>query len=133
MTTERPLVLDVGQCNLDHGNISQMLAERFDAVVDRAHSVDDAANAAKDKRYHLVLVNRVFDADGDEGLVLIERLQANEATRDTPVMLVSNFADAQESAVALGAKPGFGKSALNDPKTVQCLVAHLSTSPQREQ
>ncbi len=128
MTAEKPLVLDVGQCNLDHGNISRLLQDQFDAGVDRVHHADEAADAVRDKRYNLVLVNRIFDADGAEGLAFIERLQADEATRDTPVMLVSNFADAQEAAVALGAKPGFGKSALSDPKTVEGLSAHLSTT-----
>jgi len=133
MTTEQPIVLDVGQCNLDHGNISQLLNEHFDALVDRAHHADEALRAVRDKRYNLVLINRILDADGDEGLAFIERLQGDETTRDTPVMLVSNFADAQEAAVALGARPGFGKSALNDPKTVQCLSAYLSTTSEPAQ
>jgi DNA-binding NtrC family response regulator len=62
-----------------------------------------------EKKYDLVLVNRVFDAGG-EGLKFIESLKnAGEAT---PVMLVSDYADAQAAAVANGAVMGFGKSAL---------------------
>jgi len=42
-----------------------------------------------------------------------------------PVMLVSNFADAQAQAVESGALPGFGKAALNAPETLARLKEQL--------
>lgn len=129
MSAEPPRVLDVGQCNMDHGNISAMLAQRFGAAVERAHTIDEALAALRTAHYDLVLANRVFDADGAEGLDLIRRMQTDPQTRAVPVMMVSNYADAQETAVALGAQPGFGKAALDRPETIAALAPHLSRQP----
>lgn len=123
MSQQEPRVLDVGQCDLDHTNIGKMLVEQFGAVVDRARNTDDAITAISKNRYDIVLVNRIYDADGTEGMELIEKLQADESNRRTTVMLVSNYADAQDAAVALGAERGFGKDAIGDPATIQCLAA----------
>ena len=125
MSRQEPRVLDVGQCDFDHGNIGKMLVEQFGAVVDRARNTDEAITAISNNRYDIVLVNRIFDADGAEGTELIKKLQADESNRKTTVMLVSNYADAQDAAVALGAKRGFGKDAIGDPATIQCLAAFL--------
>jgi hypothetical protein len=38
-----------------------------------------------------------------------------------PVMLVSNYPEYQEKAVAMGALPGFGKAALREPETLAML------------
>ncbi len=40
-------------------------------------------------------------------------------------MLVSNYEDAQQDAVARGALPGFGKAALRQPETRNRLAAIL--------
>jgi len=117
MATRR--VLSVGQCDLDHGNISRELRERYGCEVVRARTADDALAALKGGGLDLVLVNRVFDADGGSGLALVEQV------RGVPVMLVSNFADAQEQAVAAGAVPGFGKAALTAPQTHERLGKYL--------
>jgi CheY-like chemotaxis protein len=119
-------VLDVGQCSFDHGNISRMLSEACGAEVEAAATSDDALNAVRSGRYDLVLVNRVFDADGSSGLDLIERLQSDQQTRATPVMLVSNYADAQDQAEAAGARCGFGKDALSAPETRERLLSLLT-------
>jgi PleD family two-component response regulator len=118
-------VLDVGQCNLDHTNISRLLQENFAAAVDRAASPDQVFYMVGYYDYDLVLVNRILDADGSEGLALIKRMKEDEATRELPVMLISDLEDAQALAEAAGAVPGFGKKALNDPRTVELLSQHL--------
>jgi hypothetical protein len=41
-------------------------------------------------------------------------------------MLVSNYDDAQEEAIAAGAAPGFGKSALYGPLVVERVRAFLA-------
>lgn len=130
MSQQEPRVLDVGQCDFDHGNIGKMLVEQFGAVVDRAHNTDEAVKAISKNRYDIVMVNRIFDADGAEGTELIEKLKADESARRTTVMLVSNYADAQDAAVALGAERGFGKNAIGDPATIQCLAAFLRPTNQ---
>ena len=125
MSNDKTKVLDVGQCMPDHMSIIAMLSDAFDATVDQAHAADEAFEAVRSGDYDLVLVNRIFDADGDCGLELIRRLQANDSTRAVPVMLVSNYPESQAEAVDLGAQPGFGKSALNDKATVDGLAALL--------
>ena len=42
-----------------------------------------------------------------------------------PMMLVSNYPEAQQQAVASGALPGFGKNALGRPETMTALRAAL--------
>jgi len=105
-------VLDVGQCNPDHSTITQFLTANFDVEVVRAHLFDDAMEQLRSGRFDLVLVNRLLDQDHSEGSEVIKAMQADAGLKTTPVMLVSNFADAHESAVALGGKYGFGKAAL---------------------
>ena len=42
------------------------------------------------------------------------------------MMLVSNYHDAQQAAVAVGAVPGFGKRELGTPKAAQLLREALA-------
>jgi DNA-binding response OmpR family regulator len=122
---ESPRVLSIGQCNMDHGTLTRHLSRRFGAQVDRAHGLDDAREALGRSRYALVLVNRQLDADGSEGVDVIRAIKADDAASSIPVMLVSNFADAQEDAQAAGAEPGFGKAQLDAPETDAKLAAVL--------
>ncbi len=125
MNDNKPTVLDVGQCGFDHENISRMLSAGFSADVKQAATSEEAFGAVLAGHYDLVLVNRILDADGALGLDLIQRLQSHEETRATPVALVSNYAEAQDAAVALGAKRGFGKDTLASPETRDLLASLL--------
>ncbi len=125
MSANKPRVLDVGQCDFDHENISRMLVEDFGADVKRSATTEEAFQAVRAGHYALVLINRIIDADGASGLDLIKRLQSHEETRVTPVVLVSNYAEAQDAAVALGAKRGFGKNTLTGTETRDVLTALL--------
>lgn len=112
-------ILDVGQCGFDGPKITTLLQQRLGAKVDSAATADDARKKLADKTYDLVLVNRVFAADGSSGLDLIE-----EFVRDAspaPVMLVSDRKDAQAAAVAKGAVRGFGKAALDNVETFELI------------
>jgi CheY-like chemotaxis protein len=117
MTANR--VLSVGQCGADHYGISSTLRQAFGAEVEQAATQTEALQLLGQERFALVLVNRVFDADGDSGVDLIRRVKADEALRAVPVLLVSNYADAQREAVEAGAEPGFGKAALGRPEMLQ--------------
>lgn len=107
-------VLDVGQCDPDHAAIGGFLSSRFQAMVDRVDDLDHAFAALRARSYDLVLVNRKLDIDYSDGLEVIRRLRADDATGHVPIMLVSNYAQYQEEAVRLGAQRGFGKAELND-------------------
>ncbi|MEK6234690.1 MAG: response regulator [Planctomycetales bacterium] len=119
-------VLDVGQCGLDHGNIRELLARRFAAEVDQADRAEETIDRLRRQRYDLVLVNRLLDADGSEGLRLIDRLKADEELMLIPVMLVSNFPDCQRQAIEAGAEPGFGKADYESPAALENLSKFLA-------
>jgi two-component system chemotaxis response regulator CheY len=120
-------VLSLGQCNTDHAAISGLLRTQFDADVTAAHTFEDAVARLRQGDFALVLVNRVLDHDGRAGLDFIDQLRQDERLRNMPVMLVSNYQDAQQEAVARGARFGFGKSALRQPDTLDRLRAVLGT------
>ncbi len=118
-------VLDAGQCNPDHSSISGLLTQNFDVNVQRAHSHEQAVSMAKDLQPALILINRLYDANGSEGMETLAALKADDVTSKIPVMIVSNHADAQAAAIAAGAVQGFGKSSLNTPETTALLREHL--------
>ncbi len=104
------------------------LLGHFDVHVDRVMHVEEALSALHGNRYELVLVNRLVFADGSDALPLIERMKADPELRAVPVMMISNYADAQNRAVAAGALPGFGKAAMNDAATIAQLKSVLSST-----
>jgi len=116
-------VLSVGQCGFDHSSISRFLADEFSATVDAADSRFETLQVLERQAYDLVLVNRVLDADGSPGQLVIEAILGLDNA--PPVMLVSNYADAQQQAESAGARPGFGKSSLRTPETRERLKAVL--------
>ncbi len=118
-------VLNVGQCGPDHASISRMLKSHFDVAVDLAETHEEAVIKLQNGAYDLVLLNRVFDATGTEGMLTLQAIKAQQSMAGVPVMLVSNYQDAQQKAVAEGALPGFGKSQLADPLTTDRLQAIL--------
>jgi len=120
-----PRVLSVGQCGFDHGTIAHTLKAEFGVEVVPAGTQSEAVAALQRGGFDLVLVNRVFDEDGGSGIDLIRTLKADPALSSVPVMLVSNYPDAQREAETLGALPGFGKAELRTPKAKERLEAAL--------
>jgi len=121
-------VLSLGQCAADHWLIAKVLQASFDLEVIAADRFVDAEVQLRQGGIDLVLVNRVSDRDGSSGLDFIRQMKADDALRQVPVMLVSNYADAQKQAVALGALAGFGKSALDEAETLTRLRDVLTDS-----
>ncbi len=122
-------VLSVGQCAFDHSSIARHLNRGHGAEVIGAETFHEALATLRGERFDLVLVNRVSDADGSSGIDLIRTLKNDPALASIPVMLVSNYADAQQQAEALGALPGFGKSEIQQEKAQQRLGAVLADHP----
>lgn len=121
-------VLSVGQCGADHWSLSQTLGKHFGAEVVRADGAAEAIGLLEREHFDLVLVNRVFNANGASGLDLIRQLTREPPQIIVPVMLVSNYEDAQREAVAAGAWPGFGKAALGQPETLARLREALGAA-----
>jgi CheY-like chemotaxis protein len=114
-------VLSVGQCWADHGSIVRTFKKEFGTEVEGADDVGTALERLRQGNYALVLVNRILDADGTSGMELIRRVKSDPNLKSVPVMLVSNYDDAQAEATAVGAMPGFGKASLGRPQMVERL------------
>lgn len=119
-------VLDIGNCDPDHHAIKRLIEQEFDAVVIRAHGPDDGLRALREQRYDLVLVNRVMDRDGSEGLPIIQAMKQDAELAEIPVLMITNYPDHQETAIAAGAEPGFGKRDLGKEQTIALLAVHLA-------
>ncbi len=114
-------VLSIGQCRPDQAAISHYLTSHFGARILTADLPGDAYQLLSQQSIDLILINRKLDADYSDGMEILQHLCTQESTAKIPVMLVSNFAEWQEKAVALGAIYGFGKAELNRPETKQRL------------
>jgi CheY-like chemotaxis protein len=118
-------VLSVGQCGPDTMSISHLVEKNFPARLVSVDTGDQARAALQAEKFDLVLVNRKLDIDYSDGLEIIRQIKANPALADVPCMLVTNYAEHQEAAVAIGAELGFGKSEYREPETRAKLARFL--------
>jgi two-component system, chemotaxis family, chemotaxis protein CheY len=119
-------VLDVGNCVPDHAAIRGMLEKEFHADVVQADGTSDALAALRNQSFDLVLVNRKLDQDYSDGLEVIKQIKADAKLRSVPCMLVTNYPDQQQLAVAAGAEYGFGKKELYAGETQSRLARFLT-------
>ncbi len=119
-------ILDVGNCGYDHSAIARLVQREFNAVAVAADDAHEALREARTGSYALIVVNRVLDADGSEGIEIIEALKSDPATQHLPVMMITNYPEHQAKALAAGAEPGFGKSTLHEPSTRERLAKFLA-------
>ncbi len=119
-------VLDVGNCGPDFGAISRFLTANFDCQVDQAHGPDDTLAKLRKGDYALVLINRKLDRDYSDGIEILKQLKADSELQSVPVMLVTNLAEHQDAAVAVGAERGFGKLEFEKPETLERLQLFLA-------
>ncbi len=113
-------VLDVGNCQPDHAAIKRLVS-RFGAEVVQAHGAADALAALREGEFALVLVNRKLDMDYSDGIDVIRQIKADPELKAPPVMLITNYAEHQDAAMAIGAVRGFGKLEYGKPETLQRL------------
>jgi response regulator RpfG family c-di-GMP phosphodiesterase len=121
-------VLDVGNCGPDHASIRRMLTTNFGAEVIQTHGLDDTLAELQKNSADLVLINRKLDQDYSDGIVILEHIKSKPEHAELPVMLITNYAEYQANAVALGALPGFGKLEINSPETRAKLASVLQPS-----
>jgi CheY-like chemotaxis protein len=119
-------VLDVGNCVPDHAAIRRMLETTFAAEVVQAHRSSDALQHLRSSRFDLVLVNRKLDEDYSDGLDIIKQIKADERLAPIPCMLITNYADHQQTAVEAGAVWGFGKREVFSDETRERLAPFLT-------
>lgn len=109
-------VLNIGQCAFDHSSISNLLSG-LGAKTIKVDLHAQTRAAILEHSPSLILVNRLNDNDGASGLDLIKELRSDPAFAGIPIMLVSNYTDAQKDAVNAGAINGFGKSSIRSEET----------------
>lgn len=119
-------VLDIGNCGPDHMALKRLIERSFDASLDAADQWSDARRLLSEQPYDLVIVNRKLDVDYSDGMEIIRQIKADPQWAEVPVMLLSNFPEAQDEAVAAGALAGFGKSQLGAKATHQRLSEVLA-------
>jgi two-component system, chemotaxis family, chemotaxis protein CheY len=120
-------VLDVGQCGPDHSAIRRYLTEHFDCEIVQAHGAADTLAALRGGQFDLVLINRKLDRDYSDGVEIIRAMKADSSVAAIPVMLITNYPEHQDAAVAAGAVRGFGKLEFDRPETKQILAALLAS------
>src|SRR4051812_38774731 len=125
-------VLLVGHCGPDSSYL-RMTINRAVPEVDIVMA-DDSGELSKSLQSHdidLILFNRElgYGFDPDEGVEAIRVL--HQGRLNTKMMLVSNYPDAQQAAVAAGAMPGFGKRELGTPRVTELLRDALGVAAQK--
>ena len=123
--------LAVGHCGPDGWMLRTAIQRSWpDATVE---SIGDEADleallAADSTGPAVLLVNRQLDGrfEAADGIDLIRN--RHEPGSDRVWVLISNFEDAQSEAIAAGAHPGFGKTALNNPDTTAVLESAVARS-----
>jgi len=121
-------VLLVGHCGPDSSYLRMIIKKALPEVsITAADDSRELTRALETSDPALVLFNRElgygFDpATGVEAIELLRRSCPN-----LKMMLVSNYADAQQAAVAAGALPGFGKRELGTPRVLELLRDAVGT------
>jgi CheY-like chemotaxis protein len=110
-------VLDIGNCVPDHAAIRGMLERTFHAEVVQADGPGDSLALLRKEPFDLVLVNRKLDQDYSDGLDIIQTIKADAQLAAIPCMLITNYPDQQQAAIAAGALYGFGKKELHTQDT----------------
>jgi CheY-like chemotaxis protein len=118
-------VLSVGQCSPDHATIGRYLTKNFNCEIAKADDAAEALAQLKSGQFDLVLVNRKLDIDYSDGIEVIRQIKSDPSIADVPVMLVTNYPEHQDAAIAVGAVRGFGKLEYDKPETRERLAAVL--------
>ncbi len=118
-------LLDCGNCQPDYQSMKRLISQAFKANIIQSHGLDDTLAILRETQIDLVTINRKLDQDYSDGIKIAEAIKADSQLCSTPVMLITNFEDHQDAAVAIGCERGFGKLAMAAPSTRECLRPFL--------
>jgi len=93
----------------------------------QSHGVEDTLELLRNQSVDLVTVNRKLDRDYSDGLDVAVAIKSDPELGSIPVMLVTNYDEHQEEAMAAGCVKGFGKLAIKDPETRSLLEPFLQS------
>ncbi|MFM8186925.1 MAG: response regulator [Pirellula sp.] len=105
-----------------------MLRKHFDVDILRSDQLADTLAILNNQPVDLILINRKLDIDYSDGMDILHAIKKSDAFRDIPVMLITNYAEYQQQAVAAGAILGFGKLELHAPDTLDRLRSVLQST-----
>ncbi|MBB3207692.1 CheY-like chemotaxis protein [Rhodopirellula rubra] len=120
-------LVDCGNCGPDFNSIRQMVTSNFEATVLQTHGADDTVELLRKRKVDLVTVNRKLDRDYSDGLEIIKKIKSDPEIGNVPVMLVTNYDEHQQAAVAEGATYGFGKLEIGNEGTIEKLKPFLTS------
>lgn len=115
----------VGHCGPDSSYLRSAVSSSVRGatilMIDEAARLEKALGDGLD----LVLMNRQLDwgFETEEGVELISQLRNKHP--NVKMMLVSNYPEAQQEAVAAGALPGFGKREIGTSRVRELLKSAL--------
>lgn len=112
-----PTVLLVGHCGPDTSYLKMAVKRALPAAaIHLIHDDEGIAHHLTLNPAALLLINRVLEPgfESESGIELIALLKPRHT--QARLMLVSNYPEAQQAAIQLGALPGFGKSDISSPK-----------------
>lgn len=116
------IILLVGHCGPDNSYLRMTIKRAIpNAEILMADDSRELTQVLAEKDIDLILFNRElgYGFDPDEGVAVIRALRPSHP--NTRMMLVSNYPDAQQAAVAAGALPGFGKREMGKPRVTELL------------
>ncbi len=121
-------VVLVGHCGPDSSYLRMAVSRAGKSISVLAADDQEALSAALLGSPDLLLFNRELPYGFDEtlGVNVIRSLRAKYP--GIPMMLVSNYPDAQADAVKAGALPGFGKREIGSPRVQQVIREALGES-----
>jgi two-component system chemotaxis response regulator CheY len=86
----------------------------------------DTIATMQSEKVDLVLINRKLDQDYSDGTEILKKIKANPDFAAIPVMIITNYPEHQELAVAMGAEYGFGKLQYKEAATHERLSQFLN-------
>lgn len=125
--TMRKTLLDCGNCGPDFNSIRRMVTANFGASVIQSHGVEDTLEILRTRHIDLVTVNRKLDRDYSDGMEVVKAIKADPQVGSVPVMLITNYEEHQQSALAAGCVRGFGKLAIDEAATREAMEPYLGT------
>lgn len=114
-------VVLVGHCGPDSSYLRMAVSSAGKDVKVTAADDERSLRRELEQGAALVLVNRVLDYgfETEQGVDVIRHFRGEFPA--VPMMLISNYPEAQAAAVAAGAAPGFGKGEIGTRRVTEML------------
>jgi DNA-binding NarL/FixJ family response regulator len=133
MSESKKKVLLVGHCGPDSSYLRSAVRSALKDVDILSADDNPSLQHAMASGVELALINRElgWGFDPQSGIEMISELR--NRFPNIPLMLISNYPEAQSAAMAAGAVAGFGKSEIGKPRVGQVLKDVFSRTSDRQE